>query len=163
MDGLPDVLGTVVSYWHEVRHDRFAPTWADFHLDELDPQVVPWCSVVDVIDGGTDYIYRFWGTARGALQLHDMTGKSVRNLAPLELAETVISQYAVIIERRKPIWFSIDVVVDETRDFTYQYLRLPLSDDGKSIDKVAAFSHNRRSFRELESMAEAGLDGGHRK
>ncbi|MBT6094647.1 MAG: PAS domain-containing protein [Rhodospirillaceae bacterium] len=154
---MPDPLRAIVTYWQAVRQDRFAPTWADFHLDELDPQLVPWCSVVDVVDGGSDFTYRFWGTARGALQRHDMTGKSVRDLSPPELAEAVIGEYAKMLKRRKPVWFSQDVIVDDERKFTYQYLRLPLSDDGETIDKIVAFSHNRRGFRELESMAEAGL------
>ncbi|MEK9722789.1 MAG: hypothetical protein VW405_04805 [Rhodospirillaceae bacterium] len=46
-----------------------------FHLDELEPAVLPWAIVVDVEDDGADFRYRFWGTERTNLIGAEMSGR----------------------------------------------------------------------------------------
>ena len=149
---MPDEIQSVLSYWNTMRGTRFAPNWKSIKLEEINPNAIPRCSVVDVIDDGKDYRYRFWGTLRHALQGKNMTEKSVRDLKPSELAEQIQGQYAEILKRRKPIWFKTHALIDGQREFEFQYLRLPISDNGEDINMIFGICHNRYSQRELESI-----------
>ncbi|MBT6093760.1 MAG: PAS domain-containing protein [Rhodospirillaceae bacterium] len=145
-----DIL-PVLEYWQQGCKGQFAPTWQDFRLEELPPRLIPQCAVVDVIDDGDDFCYRFWGTDREVLQGRDMTGKSVRELCPSDLTDLVWEEYAEILKRRNPIWFEITAHIDDSHEFQFQYLRMPLRGDGQNIDRIFGICRNRYSPRELES------------
>ncbi len=157
LDCIPEDMGRVVEYWSEKREDRFAPSWDEFSLEDLDTKIIPRCNVVDVLAGGTDFVYRFWGTARVGLQNQDMTGKHAYDLYPPEFAETVIDEYQTILHARKPVWFEKTAIVDKGREFQYHFLRMPLSGDGTTIDKIFAITPDRRSPSEFASMIDIGL------
>ena len=147
----------VLDHWDTLRDGRFAPAWTEFHLDELDPAIVPWCNAVDVIDGGADFRYRFWGTMRTEVQGQEMTSKSVRDLWPPELSESITAEYLALLERRRPTWFDTRASAGEKHETRYQFLRLPFSSDGETIDTIFAISHNRRGPHELSSLRKLGL------
>ena len=149
---IPDDVRAVLMYWQELREARFAPSWKDFQLDELDPRIIPWCSVADVIDDGEDYRYRFWGTAREPLQRKNMTWQSVHDLKPPALAENIWDQYAEILNCKKPAWFKTRACIDNRHEFNFQYLRMPFSDNDADINMIFGVCYNRYSPRELESI-----------
>ena len=157
MHGLPNQFRSVVDYWKDLCGPQFAPSWSDFRLDLLDPKVIPWCNVVDVIGEGKDFRYRFWGTSRHRCQSQDMTGKSVDDLTPHELAAAVRAEYHVVLMRRKPVWFDNRVIIYRQQDLGFQFLRLPLSSDGTTIDHILGISHNRHRTLEFETTAMADL------
>ena len=39
----------------------------EFDLAQLPPHILPYVRVVDVVDGGADFVYRFWGTGLNAI------------------------------------------------------------------------------------------------
>jgi hypothetical protein len=65
------LLNDVFAYWEELRGDLVTPPWRAFDWMRLPPAVIPWCAVVDVHEDPLDFVYRFWGTARTALQGRD--------------------------------------------------------------------------------------------
>ena len=156
MDGIPDEFRLVVELWHEKRIGQSTPTWLNFRLEDLPPNLIPFCSVVNVIEGGKDFIYRFWGTARHAVQGRNLTGKSIYEIYPAELATCALDAFREVIIRAKPIWFSTSVRVDG-QQYEFQFLRMPLGDGNENVDRIFSISRNRRSPRELETMVDAGL------
>jgi hypothetical protein len=149
---MPAELTGVLDYWRNACDGRFAPAWNKFHLDEVDPAVVPRCTVVDVIDGGRDFVYRFWGTARVKLHQFDMTGKSIFDFRPEELAESAAHQFNAVLASRRASWFTVVASGDAEDTFTFWFLRLPISDDGETVNKIVSFNFNRHSRLELEAL-----------
>ncbi len=80
-----------------------------------------------------------------------MTGKSVRELNPPDLAQLIWDEHHEILERRKPIWFEVKASIDDQHEYQFQYLRMPLSADGQNINMIFGICRNRYSPRELES------------
>ncbi|MDE0991586.1 MAG: hypothetical protein OSA23_00160 [Rhodospirillales bacterium] len=37
----PDFLD-IYAYWNDLRNDRFAPSWGEFKLQDLDLAFIPW-------------------------------------------------------------------------------------------------------------------------
>ena len=90
---LSKTLAEIYAYWESKRGDYFAPSWDEFHLDELDPSVVPLSVVVDVIADPLDFVYRFQGTARNRVEVKDSTGHSVLGLNPPEMGKKFMASF----------------------------------------------------------------------
>jgi len=129
---LPE-LERLYRFWDAKRAGRAAPARRDLAMEELKP----WLGhllVIEVIDGGADFVYRVYGTAISAFFGNDLTGKRLN-----EVDEA--TQEAVGKERR-------DVVatlrptcgVRPPRTFREHTLvaraSLPLSHDGHAVDQL---------------------------
>ena len=123
-------------YWEERRAGRLAPAWKDIDLIALPPALVPRVCVVDVVTGPLDFLYRFWGTQITDMHRYDLTGRSVRLLTPQSYAETVFRQYAEVVESTEPRSFITEVPLADGRFTFYATIRLPLSSDGRTVDRV---------------------------
>jgi hypothetical protein len=155
---VPDELRSLLSYWESLCQGRFAPAWNEFHLDQVDPAILPRCTVVDVVDGGANYIYRFWGTARTKLLGYDLSGKSINAFRPPELVTIAAKDFATMLERRRASWFTVVASATGGPDtFTFWFLRLPFSADGTSVDKILSVNYNRHSRLELEILERYGM------
>ncbi|MBC8338409.1 MAG: PAS domain-containing protein [Rhodospirillales bacterium] len=142
-------LAEIFAYWESKRGDHFAPAWEEFHLDELDPQSVPLSVVVDVIADPLDFVYRFHGTARARVEGRDWTGHSVRDLRPPELGEKVYRELSIVVEQRVPVHFVNKGITDQGEDLQYEFLRLPLSSDKRTVDKIYSMGFNDQSLSVL--------------
>jgi len=124
----------IFDLWDELRGEKFAPPWSDVELIRFPLRRIPYCVVVDIIPDLLDFVYRFWGTKITDLHRQDLTGKSVRLVAPPEIGETLYQQYIQALNIRAPTVFVNHVTTDRgvfTEEVT---LRLPLSSDGERID-----------------------------
>jgi len=146
---LSKTLAEIYAYWESKRGDYFAPSWDEFHLDELDPSVVPLSVVVDVIADPLDFVYRFQGTARNRVEVKDSTGHSVLGLNPPEMGKKVYGELSIIAEKRAPFHFVNKGTTDHGEDLNYEFLRLPLSSDRRTVDKIYSFGFDDRSLSVL--------------
>jgi hypothetical protein len=128
------------------------------YLDQVDPAILPRCTVVDVVDGGADFIYRFWGTGRTKLLGYDLSGKSIAEFRPPELVTIAAKDFATMLERRRASWFTVVASAPGGTDtFTFWFLRLPFSGDGTSVDNILSVNYNRHSKLELEILERYGM------
>jgi hypothetical protein len=141
-------LQAVYDYWRELRGARAMPSWSDVDMMSLPLEVVPWCSVIDVVEGGQDFVVRFWGTERVRLQAMDYTGRSVEDFRPPAVGQKVRSELSQVIEAGALLLFETwladnDISAPATN---YRMLRLPLGADEtvSSIMCIPRFSANRR-------------------
>jgi len=137
VDGLDPKLSVLLDHWNSIRVEAFAPPWAAFDWDSVPPSLIPHCAVVDVQQNPLNFVYRFWGTGRAALQGGDITGKSVLQFMPAAIAQKAMSEYLTVLDARAPIRIDtsgLKNLVDTEHD--YQFLRLPFSDDGKDIHQI---------------------------
>lgn len=153
---LPDDLDEVLSYWSHACRGAFAPAWRDFRLVDLSNRVLPWAIITDIErdEGGavSQMRYRYWGTEWTRLYHQEMTGKAIDAFRYPELAESFKDQYLEVIQRREPVSFttSYPTPSDVRADFTI--LRLPLSDDGETVNKVACafmFLRNQQAYSKM--------------
>lgn len=148
-----------VDFWKACRGAAFAPRWsADFRLADLPDDVVPNVSVVDVIDGGARYFYRFWGSNNAVMKGYEMSQRYLEDVPFDSVRANGERQFAEVIRRREPLAF---IYVSEYRHSTVGCftLRVPLSSDGVSVDKIASYqdlAHRRNDWVDLFVPEEGG-------
>ena len=131
---------SVLDYWNRVRGDAFAPVWShQFKLTDLPCHIVPGMTVVDRIDGGQNFSYRFWGTNHMAMKGFEMTGKTVDQTPNKDIQRIATRQFETVIQRRRPTVFLYTIDYPRRHRPSEFVLRLPLSDDGVTVDRIATF------------------------
>lgn len=142
--------GLVHRYWDGRRGARFAPAWGDFRLVDLAGHVIPYTRVADVIDGGRDFKYRFWGTGLGAVHALDRTEAALEEFQRVVLEKTCL---AFVYRAQGGI---------DRRSLHAPSIRLPLSSDGETVDKIVCYTdfdidaHEWRRFFEERTEAAPG-------
>ncbi|MBO6521870.1 MAG: hypothetical protein JJ900_15895 [Rhodospirillales bacterium] len=125
-------------YWDALRGDRFAPSWREIHLEEIDPKIVPYIVVTDVLHDPLRFLVRFWGTQHTARKGADKTGKLIGS-KPDFRGSTATAEYAAVVETKKPV-ASRDMVnlndFGRLAPFEQSLVRFPLSDDGIDVHNV---------------------------
>jgi hypothetical protein len=131
---------SIYDYWAKVRGANFAPRWGDdFKLSEIDFKLLPEMSVVDVINNGEGFRYRFWGTKNVETKGFEMTGKLMdEGPSPIFIEHGKI-QFEAVLSSRKPLVFVYEVAYLKSWKRAWQSLRLPISDDGHTISKIATY------------------------
>lgn len=131
---------SVLDYWERVRGAAIAPAWLhQFKLTDLPTHVVPGMTVIDRVDGGQNFFYRFWGTNHTTMKGFEMTGKTVDQAPNKDIQRIVTRQLETVIQRRLPTVFLYTVDYPRRHRPTEFVLRLPLSDDGVTVDRIATF------------------------
>jgi hypothetical protein len=127
--------------WESLRGGKFAPTWTDIDLPKLLSNIISFIRVIDVSHSPFDLTYRFWGTGLVRALNSERTGKSLTKL-PAGQAEQVMTDYKSLIEEKAP-----QVLIYHTENpkvFAPRYapsVRLPLSDDGETVNKIIAYAN----------------------
>ena len=130
----------VLDYWNRVRGDRFAPAWgSQFRLTDLPTSIVPNLTVIDRIDGGHNFFYRFWGTNHATLKGFEMTGKTIDRTPSRAIQQIATRQLETVIQRRRPTVFLYSVDYPNRHRKAEFVLRLPLSTDGTRVDGVVTY------------------------
>lgn len=116
------------------------PQWSDIHLVDFPATLLPWLVVMDVVADARSFVFRYFGTERVAMQRVDMTGKSVMDLQVPGLAKAMLEQNQRAVAARAPVIFRNSFIAPIGLPVAYDALRLPVTDDGKSVGKVLALS-----------------------
>ena len=104
----------------------------------LDPKVVPWTAVVDLSSDLKSIVYRFWGTQLTEYRGFDYTNRSPLDIPPPELGRFIFDSYISTATSKMPCLDIEEFIAPSGRKSTKSVLRLPLSDDGDSVNKVVA-------------------------
>ncbi|MBT6095910.1 MAG: PAS domain-containing protein [Rhodospirillaceae bacterium] len=138
-DAMPAPLRSVLHYWQHQCGANTLPICTDFKLDELEPSIIPWSVMVDVIvtaDGVPDFIYRFWGTQRARFQGQDRTGQSVHEIHPAAVADKVYHEFLNVLETKQPQHFVTEISYPGGDTARWQGLRLPLGNVAGDVEKI---------------------------
>jgi len=154
-DGHP--LSQVLALWHEWADGRPAPTWRDIELYRFPALVLPQTLVVDVVDGGADYRYRFWGTGYTEHYGVDETGLLLGETVGPSFVQATFDQLGRVLETGTPRTF--DVTIRAPKSGLVQSklnLRLPIMDEPGTVTKiVTATLFDRASGRQVDDLREA--------
>lgn len=132
-------LDAAFRIWTGKRGDRFMPAWGDVQFFDFDVSTIPKMLLVD-IDGGEGLgFYRFCGTGVVLFDPHDYTNRRIDSIGAGDfddLGVKNVEQYQLVVDRRTPLYF---ILHHTAKDWGFQLestMRLPLSSDGKEVDKV---------------------------
>jgi len=143
----------IFDYWQSICGDQFAPAWgSDFRLDELDIKLLPEISVVDVVNGGETYKYRYWGTRHARVKGFEMTGKFIDD-GPSELVKSFgYHQFGEILRERRPLTFVYRVEYPGKIHSDHFTLRVPISDDGNNVTKIVSYQDLHTNRKDWEVL-----------
>jgi hypothetical protein len=144
-------LKSAFSYWLAIKEQRTQPLWSDVDMMALPLEVLPWCSVMDVMLGADDFRVRFWGTERSRLQGSDYTGKLVSEFYPSQVSKKVLNESKKVVEQQRPLLFETKLFSDDLQSsISYKMLRLPFG-NAENVDiimSVPEFPQNTKSIYE---------------
>jgi hypothetical protein len=131
---------TVLEYWDRVRGDAFAPAWvSQFKLPDLPVRLVPDMTVIDRVDSGQNFYYRFWGSNHAVMKGFEMTGKTIDETPNKEIQRIGTRQLETVVQRRRPTVFVYAIDYPRRHKPTEFILRLPLSDDGTTVNRIVSY------------------------
>jgi hypothetical protein len=129
----PD-LYRLYDYLEAKRGDREFAARRD--LDPLDfPYILGNILLLDVLYQPLRFRYRLVGSLIVARVGYDMTGKFLHEHPHPSYRDYMLDCYAEVIRSRRPSGGNYDLFMDREIK-RYQCIRVPLSDDGKIIDKI---------------------------
>lgn len=135
------LLAEAFAAWRGWAGDRPAPTWKDVRLVDVPPRLLPTSTVVDVVDGGADYVYRFWGTGMRELFAADETGKRLSRTLQPQFLKVTLEQLGAVLEEGAPAHYHITMRQPNGVSALKRNIRLPVMDGPGEVTKVLTVSH----------------------
>ena len=150
-----DDLRSALDLWQSWCGDRDAPVWADVSLSAFPPKLLPMATVVDVIDGGKDFKYRYWGSELSRLFKREETGVLLSEHVVNQSGHIRFSQFWEVVVQVRPLLFMtiferVEGVMAEKLN-----LRLPVIDDAGAVDKIISLSVlDRVGIQDFEDLSD---------
>lgn len=132
----------LIEYWRErMPPDGGLPSWRDFDLMDL-YDIAAALAVKDVIDGGRDYINRFWGTSLTVALGFEGTGKLVSTYEPVSMRNAVTKRYASVVQNRQTSMARGYISTMPGREFlTFELVHLPLRGKSDAVEHIISGYH----------------------
>lgn len=125
-------LRKLYGLWEGRRRGRAVPARRDLDVLEL-REWLGWLTVIDMIDGGDDFIYRIFGTSQASQIGMDLTGR--RASACPAVTPSFLANLRQAAAVKRPI-FGTRVIEISARGYAYRWQRLilPLSRHGDDVE-----------------------------
>lgn len=141
---LSPILREALAYWLEIKGDAPFPQRADLLPEEF-VALWPYVLMVDVIDGGRDYFVRLFG--QNLVDAYgEQTGRRVsESTAPDLVRARSKSLFDFCVTHAAPTYAYWPESGSDRRLFVdVEALCLPLSSDGRSLDRLMSLNVNSR-------------------
>jgi hypothetical protein len=122
-------------YWRACAASRGMPSRSHINPAEI-PALLPGISILDAGKSPDEIIYRLAGTRLRDIFGQEVTGKSVFDLEFGEKRNYWLAVYRKVIEERVPMQGAIKGPVADRDHVVLFWMRLPLSDDDSTVNKV---------------------------
>jgi hypothetical protein len=137
-------------YWLSLKGARMAPSWRDWDWFRLPAEVIPYFLVVDVDYSPLTFTYRFWGTANVSMHNIDFTGKTTDAIRSPITARNTFDQYRKVAETGEAIGSAYTIQAGaEGPPYVQTSLRMPFSDDGKTVHQIATYADWSSDIKEI--------------
>lgn len=131
-----------LKYWQDLpQHEQSAmPLATAFDLMMVPPAILRTTHVVDVVNDGRDFRYRFWGSGFRDYLGYDGTGMSTDTLMPVEIREPVRDAYADVVRARAPLAMVSEFArgQEQPRQGFQRFIRLPLVNHKADVIQVVS-------------------------
>ena len=150
-------LGPIFEYWRGKCRDSGLPQPSDIDPAGIPPSILPYLTLLDVIDGGRTFRVRLVGTASAAAVGGDYTGRYLDETMSGDVLEAALDRYRAATVQRRPVLGHADYVMvggDRVRNLL---MTLPLSTDGAIVDRLLGVYSprsdwlSRRALRNLDT------------
>ena len=122
-------------YWRSCAKEGGLPSRGRINPAEI-PALLPGISILDAGKAPEEVIYRLAGTRLRDIFGQEVTGKSVFDLEFGEKRNYWLAVYRKVIEEKVPMQGAIKGPVADRDHVVLFWMRLPLSNDGKSVNKI---------------------------
>lgn len=135
-----DELREALLYWQSRRGDRAMPRRSDLELVDL-PRLLTDITIVDVVDGGADFLMRYVGRRLSGLQVVK-AGTSCLLIPPEQGRDFILKRYNIALTEKRPV-YQLYVYKDATKGDrrVVETISCPLSEDGVIVDKLFTCGH----------------------
>lgn len=141
-DQISDDQKASLAYWQSLpmQPPLSIPFISDFELWQLPPAVLPTTHVVDVLNDGLDFKFRFWGSGFHDYLGYDGTGISTEELRPTEIAEPVRDAFKIVVNNVRPFAMISEFQRGTTAPITgfQKFIRLPLANADGSLGQIVS-------------------------
>lgn len=127
--------------WRARRGAALMPARSAFDLNDLRP----WMGnivLLDVLADPPDLRFRLFGSNVALRQGRDLTGRRISEVGTL-LARPIIDSYNSVLSSGVPMLHWYHDTAQDSRDMRVARLLLPLSDNGRTVDKIMVASYAR--------------------
>lgn len=156
---LSDTQRAGLEYWQSlpVQADTGMPLSSSFELLRVPAPILPTTHVVDVIDGGRAFRYRFWGSGFRAYLGYDGTGMSTNDLHPPEIREPVRQAYLDVVNARHPLAMlsEFERGGHRPRQGFQRFIRFPLANPDGSVAQVVSLVEFLMDYYEAQELLNA--------
>ncbi|MEQ8504513.1 MAG: hypothetical protein RIB80_04240 [Rhodospirillales bacterium] len=135
----PDLV-KALALWDSWRGDGIAPLWDKIELSRFPPPLLPMTTVVDVLEGGRDYRYRYWGSELTRLFKRDETGNLLSLHSVTQSSDIRFHQFGAVVAEMRPVLFMTIFEKFEGVMAEKLNLRLPTIDGQGQVDKIISLS-----------------------
>jgi hypothetical protein len=132
------------------------PMFQGLDLSVLPGHALRNATLVDVIDGGKDIYYRFWGTGLTELLHVDYTGKRLSEWPNRQMTVPLMEQYTRVIESESEFLSATVYTAPNGRKVDRHNLRLPLA--GKTSGVAHILNVNETLYEAVELMRENSFE-----
>ena len=146
------VMSQFHQIWEAARDGRFAPSWKELEFSSFPAKIIPYMYLIDVQQEPARFKYRFIGTKVCELEGQDYTNRFVHDLQPRALASAAVCEFRKFAKNPKPVFFMMVANKAGHRRYLYDVyggVRLPLSNDGKTLNQIIALAQFGHENEEL--------------
>jgi len=145
------ICNRLLDYWRSKASGAAPPAWTDIDLVELS-DIARFIAVCDPVDGGRDFVARFFGTGIVDIFGFDRTGKTVTEGFAPERVEMVVERHRLPLTTGRPARVvGYLTAVGKDYPFAFEACYLPLL--GKSGDVAHVISAYDFDYEPEESDA----------
>jgi len=139
LDALSERQMEGLAYWRSLVDEGEIPAPADFEIMKLPPASLPTTHIADVIDGGIEFRYRFWGSKFRNHLGYDGTGLTFAELQPEEIRDPVREANRLVVREKRPFAMMSEFTRGEKSPHQgfQRFLRLPLGTGGNVLQVVS--------------------------
>ena len=142
VDQISDDQKASLAYWESLpmQSPLSIPFNNDFELWQLPPAVLPTTHVVDVLNDGQDFHFRFWGSGFRDYLGYDGTGISTQKLKPVEIATPVRDAFKTVVQNTRPFAMISEFQRGTTAPITgfQKFIPLPLANVDGSLGQIVS-------------------------
>mgnify|MGYP003118346127 FL=1 len=127
----------LIHYWQGLAtRNNGHPEWAQVRLIDL-YKIATFLAVKDVIDGGTDFLNRFWGTGLTDALGFEGTNRRVSSYEPASMRDAVHQRYVRVTRTGEPEMVrGYIATIPGQEHVPYEVVHLPLWGEGGGVRQI---------------------------
>ena len=121
-------FGVLADYWQEIRGEAPCPPKTAFQPTRI-AEILPQIALMEVLEDGSDVIYRLYAAGLRERSKHDHTGESVFDSLPANTHESILAAYHLGRDSVAGCFLEVDLEFPCGETRRVNALFLPLSDE----------------------------------